>query len=89
MNPDHNELSKVETLALVRALTIATPFEPFEVVTTSGRAFPVPRADFVHISPIGHRISIDGPGVQFTLVHASQISHVEIIKAQRKHKKTA
>jgi hypothetical protein len=45
-------------VADVRHLLETTPFEPFIIVTTSGRRYSVPTADHASINPTGSRVVV-------------------------------
>jgi hypothetical protein len=60
----------------VRQMLETTPFEPFAIITTGGRRYPVPTADHAGINPIGNRVVIwfdDGSGVTIAGLHIASI----------------
>jgi len=56
----------------VNQLLSATNFEPFSIVTSSGRRYPIPTADHAGASPNRSRVVIwfdDGSGVTLSALH--------------------
>jgi hypothetical protein len=56
----------------VNQLLSATPFEPFSIVTSSGRRYPIPTADHAGVSPNRSRVVIwfdDDSGVTLSALH--------------------
>ena len=54
----------------------ATPFEPFTIVTTSGRRYPVPSADHAGLNPQGTRVVVwvdDDASVTIAGLHVATI----------------
>ncbi len=54
----------------------ARPFEPFNIVTTSGKAYPVPTAEHAGLNPKGTRViawADDGAGVTISGLHITSI----------------
>ena len=55
----------------------ATPFEPFTIVTSSGRRYPVPRADHANSNPQGTRVVVwfddDDASVTIAGLHVAAI----------------
>ena len=88
MPDDTNSASKMEMLAAVLSFINATPFRPFEIGTTNGKAFSVPHAEFAQVSVPGSRVYVDGPGGSLTILHVSQVSYVTH-KTTRKSKRAA
>jgi hypothetical protein len=88
MTQDHNMHSKIEVIAAVQSLLHTEPFRPFEIVTTAGKACPVPHPEYVQISLVGSRVYVDGADGSLTIIHASQIAHVST-KTGRKARKVA
>lgn len=60
----------------IRAMLEANPFEPFTIVTTGGKEYPVPTVDHAGISPNDKRVVVwsdDGTGVTIAGLHISSI----------------
>ena len=60
----------------IRQLLQAAPFEPFTIVTTSGRRYPVPSADHANSNPQGTRVVVwfdDGTSVTIAGLHVAAI----------------
>ncbi len=54
----------------------ATPFEPFTIVTSSGRRYPVPSADHANSNPQGTRVVVwfdDDASVTIAGLHVAAI----------------
>ena len=54
----------------------ATPFEPFTIVTSSGRRYPVPSADHANSNPQGTRVAVwfdDDASVTIAGLHVAAI----------------
>ena len=54
----------------------AAPFEPFTIVTSSGRRYPVPSADHANLNPQGTRIVVwfdDDASVTIARLHVAAI----------------
>jgi hypothetical protein len=60
----------------IRQFLAAAPFEPFSIVTGSGRRYPVPSRDHAGINPRGSRVVIwfdDGGSVTVSALHIAAI----------------
>ena len=60
----------------IRQLLHAVPFEPFTIVTTSGRRYPVPSADHAGLSPASTRVVVwfgDDSSVTVAGLHVAAI----------------
>jgi hypothetical protein len=60
----------------IRQFLAAAPFEPFSIVTSSGRRYSVPSRDHAGISPRGSRVVIwfdDGGNVTVSVLHIAAI----------------
>ena len=60
----------------IRQLLQAAPFEPFTIVTTSGRRYAVPSADHANSNPQGTRVVVwfdDGTSVTIAGLHVAAI----------------
>jgi hypothetical protein len=60
----------------IRHFLTAAPFEPFSIVTSSGRRYQVPSRDHAGINPRGSRVVIwfdDGGGVTVSALHIAAI----------------
>ena len=67
-------------LALLREYLNQVPFEPFRVVTTSGRAYDVPTADHAGLVPKLRRLTIvddTGGTVEIYTLHVSSIERIK------------
>lgn len=64
-------------MAAVRQRLARVPFEPFRIVTTSGRAYEVPTADHAGIVPLLRLIHIAHDDCSETQVHALHVSAIE------------
>ena len=61
----------------LRAWTERPQFEPFEIVTTSGRAFVIPTADHITIPHFGDTVIVyNDEGIE-AFIQSAQISHVQ------------
>jgi hypothetical protein len=63
-------------IAEVRQLLDAAPFEPFTIVTSSGRRYPVPTADHAGLNPRASRVVIwfdDDSSVTVSGLHMTAI----------------
>lgn len=63
-------------VAEIRQLLQAAPFEPFTIVTTSGRRYPVPSADHANSNPQGTRVVVwfdDGASVTIAGLHVAAV----------------
>ena len=66
-------------LALLKEYLNQVPFEPFRVVTTSGRAYDVPTADHAGLVPKLRRLTIvddTGGTVEIYTLHVSSIERI-------------
>ena len=60
----------------IRQLLRATPFEPFTIVTSSGKRYPVPSADHAGSNPQGTRVVVwfdDDASVTIAGLHVAAI----------------
>ena len=57
----------------IRALRLAHPFKPFNLVLTDGRTLPVERASYVAISPTGRSIAYARSQGGFEFVAADRV----------------
>ena len=60
----------------IRQFLAAAPFEPFSIVTSSGRRYVVPSRDHAGINPGGSRVVIwfdDGGSVTVSVLHISAL----------------
>jgi hypothetical protein len=60
----------------IRKYLGATPFEPFTIVTSSGRRYPVPSADHANSNPQGTRVVVwfdDDASVTITGLHVAAL----------------
>lgn len=60
----------------VREHLRAAPFEPFSIVTSGGKRYPIPSADHASINPRGNRVLVwfdDGGSVTVAALHITAI----------------
>lgn len=69
---------------LIRRRLLLTPFKPFRVVTTSGRAYDVPTADHAGVSPLLRIVHIARNDCSLTDIHALHIAAVEDLRRHRR-----
>ncbi len=74
---------QTELLALLKEYLYQTPFEPFRVVTTSGRAYDVPTADHAGLVPKLRRLTIVDDSGGVVEVHTLHVSSIEQLKRRR------
>lgn len=88
MTPDMPEAGAPHTVlfAKVRARLAKTPFEPFVIVTSSGRAYLVPTPDHAGVVPALRLIHVAHDDGSETDIHAL---HVAAIEPLRKRKRAA
>jgi hypothetical protein len=60
-----------------------TPFEPFRVVTTSGRAYDVPTADHAVLFPMTRELHIADDSGGLIELHALHVSSIEKLTRRR------
>ena len=63
-------------VAVIRQHLQAAPFEPFTIVTSSGRRYPVPSADHANFNPQGTRVIVwfeDDSSVTIAGLHVAAI----------------
>jgi hypothetical protein len=63
-------------VADIRQHLQATPFEPFTIITSSGRRYPVPSADHANFNPQGTRVVVwfdDDASVTIAGLHVTAI----------------
>ena len=63
-------------VADIRRLLQAAPFEPFTIVTSSGRRYPVPSANHANFNPQGTRVVVwfdDDASVTIAGLHVAAI----------------
>ena len=70
-------------LALLKQRLTQVPFEPFRVVTTSGRAYEVPTADHAVIFPMLRRLSIADDEGGVVDIHTLHVAAIERLNRRR------
>jgi hypothetical protein len=70
-------------LALLRQHLNRTPFKPFRVVTTSGRAYDVPTADHAALFPMLRRLSIADDHGDLVELRTLHIASIETLRRRR------
>jgi len=86
MTPDLPEAGSPQTVlfAKVKQRLSRLPFEPFRIVTTSGRAYDVPTADHASLLPILRLIHIaDDMGGEVEL-HALHVASIEPLRKRKR-----
>lgn len=73
--------------ALLKKYLNQTPFEPFRVVTTSGRAYEVPTADHAGLLPKLRELTIADDSGGTIAIHTLHVSAIE--KLQRRRGRTS
>jgi hypothetical protein len=71
---------KVASMAIeeIRALYQATPFQPFAIHLSDGRALPVIHRDFIAASPTGRTIVVYQQDGAFECISLRQITGLEV-----------
>lgn len=90
MTPEIPEAGTPQTVlfAKVRSRLNKTPFEPFRIVTTSGRAYDVPTVDHAVVLPISRMIHVGNDDGTETDIHALHVAAIEPLRL-RKRKRVA
>ncbi|MEI6465264.1 MAG: hypothetical protein WCQ89_11120 [Verrucomicrobiota bacterium] len=70
-------------LALIKRHLSLTPFEPFRVVTTSGRAYAVPTADHASVFPLMRQLTIADDSGGLVEIHTLHVSSIEKLTRRR------
>ena len=70
-------------LALIKRYLNRTPFEPFRVVTTSGRAYDVPTADHASVFPMLRQLTIADDTGGLVEIHTLHVSSIEKLTRRR------
>lgn len=70
-------------VALLKRYLYQTPFEPFRVVTTSGRAYDVPTADHAGLFPMLRRLTIADDSGGFVDLHTLHVASIERLRRRR------
>lgn len=85
MSPEFPEAGAPQTVlfALVKKHLAQSPFEPFRIVTTSGRAYDVPTADHAALHPMLRTITIADDAGGSLEIHTLHISAIERLKRRR------
>jgi hypothetical protein len=69
--------------ALLKQYLHQTPFEPFRIVTTSGRAYDVPTADHAVLFPMLRTVTIADDSDGSLDIHTLHIATIERLKRRR------
>ena len=69
--------------ALLKQHLGQTPFRPFRVVTTSGRAYEVPTADHAVLFPMLRQLSIADDSGGVVDIHTLHVSSIEKLTRRR------
>jgi hypothetical protein len=69
--------------ARIRQYLTRTPFEPFRVVTTSGRAYEVPTADHAMLFPMTRELHIADDAGGLIELHTLHVSSIERLTRRR------
>ena len=85
MRPELPEAGAPQTVlfARVKRYLNQTPFEPFRVVTTSGRAYEIPTADHAVLHPLLRTIIIADDAGGSVDIHTLHVSSIELLKRRR------
>jgi hypothetical protein len=85
MSPHPSEPGSLHTVLfmLLKKCLAQTPFEPFRVVTTSGRAYDVPTADHAVLFPMLRRLSIADDHGGVVDIHTLHVAAIEQLKRRR------
>lgn len=75
--------------ALLKQYLNQIPFEPFRVVTTSGRAYDIPTADHAGIVPKLRQLTIADDSGAMVEIHSLHVSAIERLTRRRGRPKKA
>jgi hypothetical protein len=67
------------TLTKIRKLQRAAPFQPFVVVTSSGKSYSIPTADHVTVMGLTHRIVIEFDDCTWVDLSPLHVTAVELL----------
>ena len=86
MPPDHPEPGSPQTIlfARIRERLARIPFEPFRIVTTSGRVYDVPTADHAGVVPVLRIVTIADDRGGDVDIHTLHVSAIESLRKRRK-----
>lgn len=73
-----------EIIAEIRARLLQTPFQPFRIVTTSGKCYDVPTADHAGAIPLLKTVQVVRDDLSSTTIHALHIAAVEPLPPRRR-----
>lgn len=76
--------SPAEIFAEIRGRLLQTPFQPFRIVTTSGKGYDVPTADHAGAIPLLKTVQVVKDDLSSTTIHALHISAIEPLPPRRK-----
>ena len=85
MNLESDEPGSPQTVlfALLKKYLSQTPFQPFRVVTTSGRAYEVPTADHAGLVPKLRQLTIADDSGRMIEIHTLHVSAIERLIRRR------
>jgi hypothetical protein len=70
------------TASMIREMLHATPFRPFQVLTSDGNQWPVDHPDFLSISPASDVVVIYKPKGGFTVIDPAKVNSLDIQPAR-------
>jgi hypothetical protein len=87
MTPEFPEAGTPQTVAFarVRKYVERRPFQPFRIVTTSGRVYDVPTVDHVGLLPWS-RLILVAFGVESIDIPALHVAAIEPLRRQRRRR---
>ena len=85
MRPELPEAGSPQTVlfARVKRYLSQSPFEPFRIVTTSGRAYEVPTADHASVFPMMRQLTIADDSGGLVEIHTLHVSSIEKLTRRR------
>jgi hypothetical protein len=92
LEPDEPGSPQTVLFALLKQYLYQTPFQPFRVVTTSGRAYDVPTADHAGVVPKVRKLTIvddSGREIDIHTLHVSAIERLVRLGRRGRSKKAA
>ena len=67
------------TIDQIRSAMKAVPFQPFNLRTADGRVLPVPRRDFISVTPSGRFVVVFKEDDSFSFVDSMLITSIEVL----------
>jgi hypothetical protein len=91
MSPEMPEAGSPQTVifARVKKRLNDTPFEPFRIVTSSGRAYDVPTADHAVVFPMLRLVIVADDRGGSTDIHALHVASIEPLRRRGRAAKAA